>query len=355
MSSMIGQLIKLSVWGESHGEAIGVVIDGIPSGKTIDLQRLQDHCDRRKSGDNAYSTPRKEADKITVLSGILNGVTTGAPISISVANTNLRSQDYASVCAVPRPSHSDYPAAIKYNNCNDIRGGGHFSGRLTLPLVIAGGIAEQILADKSIRVKAYISAPNNGVSYKKESIETILDMDIADKGVNAEMLAQIAAARADGDSLGGVIECVTDRLPVGLGEPMYDGMESLIAQYIFAIPAVKGLEFGSGFALADMRGSAANDEYIYDNGTVKTLSNYNGGLCGGLTNGSHLTLRLAIKPTPSISKPQNSINLTTGENVTLEIKGRHDACIAPRAVVVVESAVALAILEAMMQDNARRI
>lgn len=352
MSSVFGNLFKISVWGESHGAAIGVMIDGVPAGNQINIDELQKFCDRRKSGKDVYSTPRKEADKINVLSGILNGFTTGAPISVLVENQSQRSADYESLRSVPRPSHADFPASIKYSDYNDICGGGHFSGRLTLPIVIAGGIAKQILLQThQIVVKAYVNAPKNGVSYKDKSIEEILTEDFGN-GVNENMLNSIAVARQEGDSIGGVIECVTSKMPIGLGEPMFDSMESIISHLLFSIPAVKGVEFGSGFDIAAMKGSEANDQYYIDDNRINVSTNHNGGVCGGLTNGSNLALRVAIKPTPSIAKEQNSVNLTNGENVKLSIKGRHDACIVPRAVVVVESAVAVSIMEMMMQYQA---
>lgn len=353
MSSVFGNLFKISVWGESHGAAIGVMIDGVPAGKKINLDELQTFCDRRKSGKDVYSTPRKEADKINVLSGILNGFTTGAPISVVVENQSQRSADYESLRSVPRPSHADFPASIKFSNYNDICGGGHFSGRLTLPIVIAGGIASQILLQtQQIIIKAYVNSPKNGISYKNKSIDEILLEDFGN-GVNEDMLNTIATARKDGDSIGGIIECVTSKMPIGLGEPMFDSMESYISHILFSIPAVKGVEFGSGFDIAAMKGSEANDQYCVDNKQIKLLTNHNGGICGGLTNGNNLALRVAIKPTPSISKEQNSVNLTNSENVKLTIKGRHDACIVPRAVVVIESAVAVSIMEMILQYNAR--
>lgn len=353
MSSVFGNLFKISVWGESHGAAIGVMIDGVPAGKKINLDELQTFCDRRKSGKDVYSTPRKEADKINVLSGVLNGFTTGAPISVVVENQSQRSADYESLRSVPRPSHADFPASIKFSNYNDICGGGHFSGRLTLPIVIAGGIASQILLQtQQIIIKAYVNSPKNGISYKNKSIDEILLEDFGN-GVNEDMLNTIATARKDGDSIGGIIECVTSKMPIGLGEPMFDSMESYISHILFSIPAVKGVEFGSGFDIAAMKGSEANDQYCVDNKQIKLLTNHNGGICGGLTNGNNLALRVAIKPTPSIAKEQNSVNLTNSENVKLTIKGRHDACIVPRAVVVIESAVAISIMEMILQYNAR--
>lgn len=353
MSSVFGNLFKISVWGESHGAAIGVMIDGVPAGKKINLDELQTFCDRRKSGKDVYSTPRKEADKINVLSGILNGFTTGAPISVVVENQSQRSADYESLRSVPRPSHADFPASIKFSNYNDICGGGHFSGRLTLPIVIAGGIASQILLQtQQIIIKAYVNSPKNGISYKNKSIDEILLEDFGN-GVNEDMLNTIATARKDGDSIGGIIECVTSKMPIGLGEPMFDSMESYISHILFSIPAVKGVEFGSGFDIAAMKGSEANDQYCIDNKQIKLLTNHNGGICGGLTNGNNLALRVAIKPTPSIAKEQNSVNLKNSENVKLTIKGRHDACIVPRAVVVIESAVAISIMEMILQYNAR--
>lgn len=330
MSSTFGKNIKISVWGQSHSTAIGVTIDGLTAGQKIDLDALEQFMQRRAPGQNKYSTPRKEADKVEFLSGLVDGVTCGSPISAMIYNTNTRSQDYESLRDIPRPSHSDYPASVRHNGLNDVAGGGHFSGRITAPICIAGGIFKQILQQKGITVSAEI-----------KSIGGETDMEKA--------FAKIDFARESLDSVGGIIECTISGLPVGMGDPMFDGMENRISQAVFAIPAIKAIEFGNGFNCANLLGSENNDEYYIDNGKIRTLTNNHGGILGGLTSGEDIVFRVAVKPTPSIGKEQKSVSLSKMEDVPLNIVGRHDPCIVPRAVVCIESAALLAVYDAYIE------
>lgn len=355
MSSTYGEHLKLSIFGQSHCPAIGMVLDGIPAGLPVDLQKLQCFLNRRAPGGNDYSTPRKEADQPEFVAGIVNGHTCGAPISALIYNHNTRSGDYRNIADTPRPGHADYTAQIKYKGYQDVAGGGHFSGRLTAPLCIAGGLCKQWLEEMGIHIAAKI-----------DTIAGILDAPVAMDAVHpdlgliddtfpvinpaaAEAMHQaIADARKKGDSVGGTISCWITGLPAGWGNPMFDGMESKIAQIVYGIPAVKGLEFGAGFQAASILGSENNDAYTISGGNVRTLTNHAGGILGGITNGMPLTFRVAIKPTPSIARSQQSIHLSTGEACTLEIKGRHDPCIVPRAVPVVEAAAAIALYDSYL-------
>ena len=356
MSSTYGDKLKLCIFGESHGPAIGMTMDGIPAGLAVDFESLQAFLERRAPGRNMYSTTRKEADVPEFLSGIADGYTCGAPISAIIRNTNIRSGDYDSLRDCPRPGHADYPAQVKYDGYQDVSGGGHFSGRLTAPLCIAGGLCKQWLEQRGIRIAAHISAiadiaddPFDPVSPNLDAIGNIFPTINVEAG--EKMQAAIAAAKADGDSVGGVIECVVTGLPVGLGEPMFGGIEGKLAQIIYGIPAVKGLEFGSGFAGSTLRGSQNNDPYTIADGIVKTVTNNAGGILGGLTNGMPVVFRAAIKPTPSIAKQQQSVSLSKMEEQALIIHGRHDPCIVPRAVPVIEAAAAIAIFDICLFDS----
>ena len=359
MSSTYGEQLKLSIFGQSHGPAIGMTLDGIPAGLPVDLDKLQAFLDRRAPGQNAQSTSRKEADRPEFLAGILDGYTCGAPIAAVIHNTNTRSNDYNNLKDCPRPGHADYTAQIKYGGFQDVSGGGHFSGRLTAPLCIAGGLCKQWLEQLGIRIAAHIVAiggvvdePSVCMDWANPDLNLIqADFPVLNPASGVKMKEAIASAKADGDSVGGLIECIATGLPVGIGEPMFGGMESKIAQIVYGIPAVKGLNFGSGFASAYMRGSQNNDQYIIENGKIKTITNYAGGILGGITNGMPLIFEVAIKPTPSISQVQKSISLSRMEEVDLAIKGRHDPCIVPRAVPVVEAAAAIAIYDAILLNN----
>lgn len=327
MSSTYGKNIKISIFGQSHSEAIGVVIDGLPPGKTIDFEELDLFMQRRAPGQNKYTTQRKEADKVEILSGIVNGKTCGAPIGAFIKNTNVKSQDYDNIRDMPRPAHADFTAYEKYKGFADVRGGGHFSGRLTAPLCIAGGIIKQILLEEGIDVSAHIK-------------------EIGGSDIN--VYEKIEEARLNGDSVGGIITCQVTGLPVGVGEPMFDGVENKIASAVFAIPAVKGIEFGNGFEATSLTGSENNDQFYFEGDQVKTRSNNHGGILGGITSGMGVVFRVAIKPTPSIAMAQNTVSLSAKKNAVLEIKGRHDPCIVPRAVPCVEAAAALAIYDLLI-------
>lgn len=358
MSSTYGESLKLSIFGQSHGNAIGMTLDGIPAGLKVDPEALQQFLNRRAPGQNDWSTPRKEADQPEFLSGLLDGYTCGAPIAAIIQNTNTRSGDYSNLKDAPRPGHADFTAQIKYGGYQDAAGGGHFSGRLTAPLCIAGGLCKQWLEDRGIRLGAHLKSiaaveDRSFAPIAPELEEVLPDFPVLDPVSGAKMREAVAAARADGDSVGGIIECAVTGLPIGLGEPMFGGMESRLAQIIYGIPAVKGLEFGAGFGAATMRGSAHNDDFTVTDGTVTTETNHCGGILGGITNGMPLIFRVAIKPTPSIVRQQQTVS--KGSVTPLQIHGRHDPCIAPRAVPVVEAAAAIAIFDAILsQDTSYR-
>lgn len=360
MGANWGRNIRLSIFGESHGSAIGINIDGLPAGVEIDLDKIEKHMERRAPGRSAFSTQRKEKDGVEILSGIYEGKTTGAPICGIIKNEDKKSKDYSKLKEVMRPGHSDYPAYIKYHGYNDARGGGHFSGRITAPIVFAGSIAREILAKKNIYIGAQIKSikdieVEDLTELTNEVFEEISkkEMAILDDKKIIEIKERIEVARMNQDSLGGVIECYAIGVPAGIGEPFFDSLESTIAHLAFSIPAVKGIEFGRGFSMTEMLGSEANDEYYLDNDIVKTTSNNNGGILGGISNGMPISFRVAIKPTPSISKKQNTINVKKMENCDLVIEGRHDPCIVPRAVVVIESILALALLERLYDEGGK--
>lgn len=357
MSSVIGDKIKLSIFGESHGEAIGCVIDGLPAGIKIDMNAVYKDMQRRAPGKDKTATPRLEKDIPHILSGMLDNVTTGAPLAMVIENTNTKSGDYSNLMTVPRPGHSDYPAYVKYGGNNDIRGGGHFSGRLTAPLVFAGSVAKQILSQMGVTIGAHIKQIGSvcdAVSDLNKTDKSLLDtlssstFSLIDETREQAMRDEIEKARLSLDSVGGIIECFAVGLPVGLGGNMFDTVEGKLASILFGVPAVKGVEFGIGFGFANKRASEVNDQYEIKNGRVATLSNNNGGVLGGMTDGAPLSVSVAIKPTPSIAKKQKSVNLQTMENAELEIHGRHDPCIVVRAVPVIECAVALGLLDLMM-------
>lgn len=350
MSSVIGNQIKLTIFGQSHGAAIGMIMDGVPAGLPVDYEKLQAFMERRAPGRHSYDTPRKEADVPEFSSGIVDGYTCGAPIAAIIRNTNTRSGDYTELKDVPRPGHADYTALIKYGKNHDIAGGGHFSGRLTAPMCIAGGLCKQWLETKGIRISAHLEQIAGICDERFDPVAPNLDAVNSDFPViNAQqgqlMRNAIEAARSEGDSVGGVIECAITGLPVGVGDPIFDGIENRIAQIVFGIPAVKGIEFGAGFAVCQMRGSQNNDAYTITEGKISTTTNHAGGILGGISNGMPVIFRAAIKPTPSIAKPQQSISLSRGECVELAVTGRHDPCIAPRAVPVMEAAAAIVIFD----------
>lgn len=326
MSSTYGNNVKISIFGQSHSEAIGVTIDGLPAGFPIDMGKLQVFMNRRAPGQSKYTTPRKEADMPAFLSGLVGNVTCGAPLTAVIKNTNTRSADYDNIRDIPRPGHADFTAHVKYGGFEDVSGGGHFSGRLTAPLCIAGGIIKQLLESRGIEITTSIREIGGNVEDPFSAIEE--------------------ASRL-GDSVGGIIECTVSGLPAGIGEPMFEGLENKIAQAVFAVPAVKGIEFGRGFEAARLCGSENNDEFYFDGDEVKTRTNNHGGILGGISSGMPVVFRAAIKPTPSISIEQNSISYSKKENAVLSVKGRHDPCIVPRAVPCIEAAAAIAIYDLM--------
>lgn len=355
MSSQFGTALKIQIFGQSHAPAIGVCIDGFPVGFAPDFDALDAFLARRAPGQGAYATARKEADKPEFVSGFVEGHTCGAPIAAVIHNTDVRSKDYGNIAEMPRPSHADFPAWMKYGNQADYRGGGHFSGRLTAPLCIAGGLCLQWLAQKGIRIGAHILQIGAAKDCALDPVSPALPVNglTLDPAAWERMQEEIAAAKADKDSVGGVIECAVTGLKAGYGEPIFGGMENRLAQILFGIPAVKGVEFGAGFGCAALRGSENNDPYYYDeNGFVRTRTNHAGGIAGGISTGMPIVFRAAFKPTPSIAKPQETITFTGGTApAVLEIKGRHDPCIVPRAVPCVEAAAAVAILDAILEGN----
>lgn len=356
MSSEIGRKIKISVFGESHGEAIGAVIDNLPSGEPIDFLELESFLKRRQGGNNKYSTPRKEADIPQIISGVKDGYTTGAPLCLIIKNENTRSQDYE--VDIPRPGHADFSAYIKYNGFCDLSGGGHFSGRLTAPLCAAGGILMQILKRRGIEILAHLSSVGDIEDEKINSLS--LDIEGCKKiksggfptfsqDIGEKMQDLILSVRESGDSIGGCVECGIYGIKAGIGDPIFEGIENVIAQAVFGIGGVKGIEFGAGFAASKMKGSENNDEFFMDGDTIKTRTNNHGGILGGITTGMPITFKVAMKPTPSISIGQNSVSFSKKENVeNHSTKGRHDPCIAVRAVPCIEATAAIAISDFLL-------
>ena len=356
MSSTYGESLKLSIFGQSHGNAIGMTLDGIPAGLAVDTEALQEFLNRRAPGQNDWSTPRKEEDEPEILSGIVDGYTCGAPIAAIIRNTNTRTGDYENLKDVPRPGHADYTAQIKYGGFQDAAGGGHFSGRLTAPLCIAGGLCKQWLDEIGIQIGAHIDFLGGITDSSFDPLEPEIRyvnprFPVLSAPAGTQMRKRIEEVRSLGDSIGGEIECAITGVPAGIGEPMFGGVESKIAQIIYGIPAVKSLEFGAGKVVAYSTGSKMNDPFTVRDGKIQTSSNNCGGILGGITNGMPIIFRVGIKPTPSIAKPQNSVNLKTMEEVALEIKGRHDPCIVPRAVPVVEAAAAIAIYDLILGNT----
>lgn len=356
MSSNFGENIRVQIFGQSHSDAVGVVIDGLPAGERVDLDLVQAFLARRAPG-GALSTPRKEADLPRILSGIVDGYTCGAPVSAIIENTNTRSKDYSKLRDLPRPSHSDYPAFMKYGEYHDIRGGGHFSARLTAPLCFAGAVCLQLLEKRGIKIGAHIAAignakdtPFNPVTGSPELYREIVSrpIPVIDESAGEKMRIEIESAREAQDSIGGIVECAAVGLPVGLGSPIFGGVENRLSSILFGIPAVRGIEFGEGFAAAAMRGSAHNDAYYYDGTAVMTRTNRHGGVIGGLTSGMPLLFRLAFKPTPSIAREQDTVSLSRKEDAKLAIEGRHDPCVVLRAVPVVEAAAAIALYDLLL-------
>ena len=350
-STYIGNHIRLTVFGQSHSEAVGMTLDGLPAGIAVDPEALQTFLKRRAPGRNDWSTARREADEPEFLCGLKDGRTCGAPLTAIIRNNNTRSQDYDELRFLPRPGHADYTARLRHHGYEDFAGGGHFSGRLTAALCIGGGILLQELSRRGITVMARITRIG-GICDDSGFQEPVSgkNFPVVDDEAASRMQAAIGQAREEGDSLGGIIECVVTGFPGGLGSPFFDGIESRLAQMLFAIPAVKAVEFGAGFAAASMRGSENNDPFCIDEeGNIGTLTNNAGGILGGISNGMPLVFRIAVKPTPSIAKEQQSVNLETMQSQTIQIRGRHDPCIVPRAVPVVEAAAALVLYDLLME------
>ena len=359
MSSEIGHSLKLSVFGQSHGRAIGMVLDGLPAGIKIDQEELYQFMSRRKPGTSRLSTQRREEDRPLFLSGLVDGVTAGSPLCAVIENTDQRSGDYAALADLPRPSHADFTARARYGERVDMRGSGHFSGRLTAPLCIAGGIAKQLLAAGDIHVGAHLLSIENESDdpFPLYPTRALFDeaaarpLPVLSEEAGARMAQAVERARAEADSVGGVIECAVIGLPAGVGSPLFDGIENRLAAALFGVPAVKGVEFGAGFGAAKMRGSAHNDPYTVENGVVRTVKNDAGGVIGGITTGMPLVVKCAMKPTPSIGQKQRTVSLSRLEPAELEIRGRHDPCVAIRAVPVIEAVAAFTILDILMEEK----
>ncbi len=354
MSGIWGNNLKVSIFGESHGVGIGITIDGLPSGVEINLEEVMKEMARRAPGKSNLSTARKEADAPEILSGFFEGKTTGTPLCAVIRNSDMRSKDYGKLKDLMRPGHADYPGYVRYNGFNDYRGGGSFSGRITAPLVFAGAICKQVLADKGISIGAHIKSIDDiedksfyEVELNKELLEDLknkeLPLLISEK--EEEMREIILKAKKEQDSVGGTIECTVLGINAGIGNPFFDSVESTLAHLMFSVPAVKGIEFGKGFEMSKLRGSNCNDEYYYDGDKVKTYTNNNGGITGGITNGMPILFKVAMKPTPSISKAQRTIDIAEKKESELIIEGRHDPCIVQRAVPVIEAVTAIGILD----------
>ena len=332
MSNSFGKKFKITVFGESHGKCVGVVVEGCPIGQKIDLNLIQNDLNKRKPGQSELTSARHEDDIFELLSGVFNGKATGAPITMIIKNKDTDSSGYEEIKNIPRPGHADYPAKIKYQNLNDYRGGGIFSGRITAAFVLAGALAKQVLKKRKITVDAEIIQIGN--SRKKQDIEK-----------------EIIKVKKSEDSIGGLIECKIIGLPVGIGEPLFDSIESVLSHAIFSIPGVKGIEFGSGFKCVNMKGSQHNDPIIIHNGKIMSKTNNAGGILGGLSNGMPVIFRVAIKPTSSISIIQKTVNLEKNKECNLKIRGRHDPCIALRAAPVIEGMAAISILDFLLREN----
>lgn len=356
MSSAWGEKIKVSIFGESHGTAIGAVLDGLPAGEELDFEAVALQMSRRAPGKDAAATPRKESDLPKIVSGVLNGRTTGAPLCALIENTNTKSGDYENLQVIPRPGHADYPAFLRYDGFNDVRGGGHFSGRLTAPIVFAGAVCREILQRRGVTIGSHVfsvadcrDTPFSPADISEDLLQKLssVPFPVIDRDAEQKMRDTIEKARMAQDSVGGVIECALTGVPAGIGGPLFGGMESVFSSILFGIPAVKGVEFGAGFGAAGLYGSENNDAYYYEDGTVKTRTNNAGGILGGITTGMPIVFRAAFKPTPSIAREQDSIDLTTKASAKLRIHGRHDPCIVSRAAPVVEAAAAIALINLM--------
>ncbi len=360
MSGSFGNILKISIFGESHGTGIGITIDGIEPGFEICTDEIDRQMARRAPGSSDMTTSRREPDKVEILSGVFEGRTTGAPICAVIRNTNTRSTDYARTKDIMRPSHADYTGYIKYRGFADYRGGGHFSGRITAPLVFCGALVCGILKQRGIDIFSHIQSVGK---VKDSSFSDInigdfdfyklsdMQLPLLNNDCEEKIKQEILSAKQNGDSVGGVVECMAVGIPTGVGEPFFDSVESILSHLLFSVPAVKGVEFGDGFKLAEMLGSKANDAMCYNGDKISFKTNHNGGVLGGITNGMPIVLRAAVKPTPSISLPQDSVDINTKQNAVLNIKGRHDPCIVPRAVPVIESVMAIGIYDLLRRSG----
>lgn len=364
MSGVWGKNIRLTIFGESHGKGIGTVIDGLPGGIKLDLDYISFEMERRAPGRSQLTSSRKEKDSFEILSGFFNNRTTGAPLSTVIWNKGHKSKDYDSIKYIMRPGHADYTGYVKYSGFNDYRGGGHFSGRLTAPLVFAGAICKQILEQKKkITIGSHICSIGNVMEERFDSanisgelLKDLLkpELPVIDIKKRDDMKKCILDAKESGDSVGGIIETAIINLPPGIGEPFFDSVESKISHILFSIPAIKGVEFGAGFEISKMKGSQGNDEFYFQDKTVMTRTNNSGGILGGITNGMPVIFRVAIKPTPSIGIPQSTVNIVKKDDSVLKIQGRHDPCIVPRVVPVIEAVAALAILDLIIDGEGRK-
>lgn len=360
MSAVWGKNISLSIFGESHGKAIGINIGGLPSGFKIDIEKINKDMARRAPGKSELTTSRLEKDQFQILSGYFEEKTTGTPLAIIIENTNQRSKDYSNIKDNLRPGHADYSGKMRYKDCNDYRGSGHFSGRITAPLVFAGSLAKQILAEKGIYVGAHIKSIANVQErsfnldeLNKDLMEQLQNMDFptleADK--KEKMVEEILLAKSEEDSVGGVVEVAVIGMPAGIGNPFFDSIESRLSSMMFSVPAIKGIEFGRGFDIAKLRGHESNDCHYLDNDEIKTKTNNNGGIIGGITNGMPIEFRVAIKPTASIGIEQKTVDFASKNEIDLKVEGRHDPCIVPRGIVVVEAVTALVMLDFLLEKK----
>jgi chorismate synthase len=353
----IGKEFAVTTFGESHGKIVGVVVDGCPAGLPLSEADIQMELDRRIPADSKIVSARIERDQAKILSGIFNGITTGAPIALTVENKEIDSSDYEAIKNLPRPGHADYPANIKYGGFQDYRGGGRFSGRVTVALIMAGVIAKKLLSLFDVDVLAYTRAIGKIQSDRQFTAEEIRENKYkmatrCPDVIRAEHMEKaIADAKREGESVGGVVECVAFNVPAGVGEPLFDSLDADLAKALFDVPAVKGVEFGLGFAVAALRGSESNDPYIVQSGKVETSTDNMGGILGGLSNGMPIIIRVAIKPTPSIGKQQKTVNLSTMEDANVTVKGRHDPCVVPKVVPAVESAVAITLADHLIRSG----
>ncbi len=360
MSGMWGKHISISIFGESHGTGIGIVLSGLPGGIKIDLEYIKREMKRRAPGQNKISTPRKEGDEFEILSGYFNERTTGSPLCAVIYNTNKISKDYDALKYLMRPGHGDYTGYIKYSGFNDHRGGGHFSGRITAPLVFAGALCKQILEKKEIFIGSHVLSIGHikenhfdEIKIQGKDLQNLSSKEfpvIEDK-VGEEMKKEILKVKEEFDSIGGIIETAIINMDVGIGDPFFDSIESKLSHIVFSIPGVKGIEFGAGFEISKMKGSKANDEFYIENEKIKTYSNNHGGILGGISSGMPIIFRTAFKPTSSIGKGQKTIDINNNENTTLNIQGRHDPCIVPRALPVVDAVAAIAILDMIIEKD----